>query len=74
MTGKYVLPEQDLLEKAAELKRFEYSPICKELNAQISAAEKQYKKLGKDFEFNKKEEKMKNIKKSNLVYRKGFTL
>ena len=74
MTGKYVLPEQDLLEKAAESKRFEYLPICKELNAQTSAVEKQYKKLGKDFEFDKKEEKMKKIEKSNLVYHKGFTL
>ena len=64
MTGKYVLPEQDLLEKAAESKRFEYSPMCKELNAQTSRKKqykKQYKKLGKDFEFDKKEEKMKKM-------------
>ena len=27
LTGKDVLPEKDLLEKAAAIKRFEYSPI-----------------------------------------------
>ena len=31
MTGKVVLPEKDLLEKAATIKRFEYSPLCSEL-------------------------------------------
>ena len=30
LTDKDVLPEKDLLEKAAVLKRFEYSPIGKE--------------------------------------------
>ena len=38
MTRKEVLPEKDLLEKAAALKRFEYSPIGKELNAQTDVA------------------------------------
>ena len=31
LTGKYALPGQDLLEKAAALKRFEYSPSGSEL-------------------------------------------
>ena len=31
LTGKDVLPENDLLEKAAANKRFEYSPLGKEL-------------------------------------------
>ena len=31
LTGKYVLPEKDLLEKAASIKIFEYSPLGKEL-------------------------------------------
>ena len=40
MTRKEVLPEKDLLEKAAALKRFEYSPIGKELNAQTDVAKR----------------------------------
>ena len=40
LTGKDVLPEKELVEKAAALKRFEYSPLGKELKAQNSAAEK----------------------------------
>ena len=35
LTGKDILPEKDLLEKAVTLKRFEYSPSGKEWNAQI---------------------------------------
>ena len=31
LMGKVVLPEKDLLEKAATMKRFEYSPLGKEL-------------------------------------------
>ena len=34
LTGKDVLPETDLLEKATTMKRFEYSPLGKELKAQ----------------------------------------
>ena len=59
LTGKIVFPEKDLLEKAAPLERFEYSPFGKKLKAQISASEKQYQKLEKAFESNKKEEKIK---------------
>ena len=45
LTGKDVLPEKDLLEKAATIKRFEYSTLCSELRKQSSVAEKQYQKL-----------------------------
>ena len=34
-TGKEVLPEKDLLEKAAVIKRFHYSPLGGELQKQI---------------------------------------
>ena len=44
-----VLPEKGLLEKAAAIKRFEYSPLGKELKSQTSAAEKQYQVLVKIF-------------------------
>ena len=42
LTGKDVLPVKLLLQKAAALKRFEYSPLSKELKVQTTAAEKQY--------------------------------
>ena len=42
LTGRDVLPEQDLLEKAATTKRFEYSPLGKELKAQTDIVKKQY--------------------------------
>ena len=40
-TGKDVLPEKDLLEKATR-KRFKYSPLGKKLKAQTDIAKKQY--------------------------------
>ena len=46
-----------MLEKATAMKRFEYSPLGKELKAQTSAAEKQYQKFEKVFGSYKKEEK-----------------
>ena len=71
MTGKDVLPERDLLEKAAAIKRFECSLLGKESKKQTSVAEKQYEKFDNDFAFNKnKENKTKNKGsrvKSNLV-------
>ena len=45
MTGKDILPEKDLLEKAAAISRFEYSPLVKEFKQQTSVSEKQYKNL-----------------------------
>ena len=48
-----------MLGRAAALKRFEYSPLSIELKAHASAEEKQYWKLDKVFESNKKEEKIK---------------
>ena len=40
LTGKDVLPQKDLLEKAATMKRFEYSPLVKELKTQTENAKK----------------------------------
>ena len=51
MTGKDVLPEQDLLEKAAAIKRFEYSLLGKELEKQNIVAENQYQKFDNSLEF-----------------------
>ena len=63
-----------MLEKAPALKKFEYSPLDKELKAQTSTAKKQYQILDEVFESNKKEEKiLKSYAKSNLVYSKDFT-
>ena len=44
-TGENILPEKDLLEKAATIKRFEYSSSGSELKKQTDTAKKQ--KLGK---------------------------
>ena len=72
LTGKDVLPEKDLLEKAATIKRFEYSPLDKELKAQTDIAKKQYQKLDNTFtsdEIIKKERQaLENYSKSNLIY------
>ena len=43
--AKMYYQNNDLLEKAVVLKKFEYSPLGKELKAQTSPAEKQYQKL-----------------------------
>ena len=45
LTGKNVWPKKDLLEKAATIKRFEYSPWGKELKAQTDIAKGQCKFL-----------------------------
>ena len=54
LTGKDVLPEKDLIGKAAALNKFEYSPLGKELKAQTSVAEKQYQGLNKFLSLMKK--------------------
>ena len=56
MTGKDLLPEKDLLEKAVGIKRFEYLLLGIELKKQISAAENQYQGLNKLFRTDEKEE------------------
>ena len=38
LTGKDVLPEKDLLEKAVTIKRFEYLPLGSELKTQTDIA------------------------------------
>ena len=71
MTGKDVLPEKDLLEKAATMKRFKYSPLGKTLKAQTEIAKKQYQKLDDTFGFNKVikkvEQTFKNYNKLNQI-------
>ena len=64
---KDVLPEKELLEKAATMKTFEYSPLGKELKEQTSFAGKQYQKLDNTYEFDKII-KIENDSQSNLVY------
>ena len=67
LTGKDVLSEKDLLEKAAAIKRFEYSPLDKELKKQTSVAEKQYQSFDKVFNHDKKEEPVKIKKERPLT-------
>ena len=47
LTGKDVLSQKDLLEKAAAWKRFEYSPLGSVLKKQTSVVQKQYQGLNK---------------------------
>ena len=71
MTGEDVLPEKDLLEKAATMKIVEYSSLGKESKAQTSVVEKQYRKLNEIFESDDEEETIEKeepvtFKKENL--------
>ena len=66
MTAKDVLPEKDWLEKATALKRFEYSPLGKELKKQSSVAEKQYQDFDKVLNYDKKEEPLNFEKEEQL--------
>ena len=43
LTGKGVFPENNLLKRAAAIKRFEYSLLSKELKAQTDITKDQYK-------------------------------
>ena len=43
LTGQDILPEKEFLEKVGTMKRFEYSPLGKELTAQTDIAKNQYK-------------------------------
>ena len=45
LTGEAVLLEKGLLEKAATIKQFEYSPLNSELKKQTSIAKYQYEGL-----------------------------
>ena len=77
MTGKDVLPEKDLIEITATMKRFEYSLLGKELIAQTDIAMKQYQKLGNTFGFAKiikKENPVhENYSKSDLIYNRNYS-
>ena len=67
MTGKDVLQEKGLVENTAELKRFEYSPLSKELKKQTSIAEQQYQDFDKAFNYNEKEKPLKIEKEEPLT-------
>ena len=53
MTGKDVLPDKELLEKAATMKRFEYSYIGKKLKPQTDITKEQCQGLDIAFISNK---------------------
>ena len=65
-----------MLEKAATMKRFEYSLLGKELKAKTDITKKQYQKLDDTFEFHKiiKKEKLilENYSKSDLTYNSKY--
>ena len=60
-TGKDVAPEKNLLEKAATMKSFEYSPFGSRLKKETEIAEKQYKRLDNTY-------KIHEIIKKNTVF------
>ena len=53
LTSKDILPEKDLLEKAATMKRLGYFLPGKEIKAQNNIAKKQYQKLENIIVFDK---------------------
>ena len=59
LTGKDVLPEKYLLDKATTMKRFEYHPLGKELKVKTDIAEEQYQTSDNTFDFDKIIEKEK---------------
>ena len=66
MTGKIVLPEKDLSEKAAAIKKFEYSPLGKELKEQASVEEKEYQKFDSAFDSNRNQQDKTKNKESRV--------
>ena len=62
MTGKDASPEKDLLEKAATIKRFEYSSVGKELKVQTDITKKKHKWFDKVYESDE------TNNKSDLIY------
>ena len=56
MTSKGVLPEKDLLEKAAAIESFEYFMLGKKSKTKPLLQKKQYQKTGSTFASNKNEE------------------
>ena len=69
MSGKDVLPEKDLPEKAVTTKRFEYSPLDKDLKAQTNISKKQYQKLENDYKLSI----IGKHSKSNLIYDANYS-
>ena len=69
LTSKDILPENDFLEKAAALKRFEYSPLGGALKAENSAAEEQHQKSDKVFNLIERNREVKKSRaKWTIVY------
>ena len=77
--GEEVLPEKGLLEKAAKIKRFEYSSLGSELQKHTDIAQKHYQGLHEVFSpnkdnknvsesFNEEEVDVKTLIKNNLVF------
>ena len=73
MNSKDVLPEKDLLQKAAAMKIFDYLLLGKEFKGQTDITKKQNQGLGKNYEFdeealNKKRPTFKKYSKSDPLY------
>ena len=77
MSRKDVLPEEELLEKAATMERFEYSLSPKELKAQTDIARKQYQKLDNTYGLDKiiktGKPTLKKYNRSNIIYSSKYS-
>ena len=67
LIGEDLLPEKDLLDKVAALKKFAYSPLSKELKTKTHIPTKQCQELDKAFISNKDN---KNVNESLIKKRK----
>ena len=73
LTGKDILPEKELLGKAAIIERSEYSLLGKELKKQTSIAEKEYQKIDNTYEPDRiKNSVTKKYNRSNLIHSLAF--
>ena len=66
-----MLLEEDLLEKAATIKRFEYSPLASQLKIHIDIAKMQYQRFDKVYEFGVRiniQPTLKTYNKLDLIY------
>ena len=65
LTGEDILPKKRLLQKAATIKKLEYSPLSSDFKKHIDIAKDLYQRLEMVYEFDKKEEDEKQIKNNN---------
>ena len=80
LMAKMFFTRKDLLEKAAAVKRLEYSPLDSELKKQTDIDKKQHQRLDKLYDFdetineNDKKPTLKKYNKSDLIYNSNIIM